>query len=62
MITKMKKFTFLVFYKDYEEFLLNIRELGVVHIAEKMQGTPDNAELQENIKLSSRISATHKLL
>ena len=62
MITKMKKFTFLVYYKDYEMFLQNIRDLGVVHVAEKMQGTPDNADLQESIKLSTRITATQKFL
>ena len=62
MITKMKKFTFLVYYKDYETFLQNIRDLGVVHVAEKMQGTPDNADLQESIKLSTRITTTQKFL
>ena len=62
MITKMKKYTFLVFYKDYEIFLHNIRELGVIHVAEKMQGIPDNPELQERIRLSSRLSAALKLL
>lgn len=62
MITKMKKFTFLVYYKDYEVFLQDIRDLGVVHVAEKMQGTPDNPDLQESIKLSARISAAHKYL
>lgn len=62
MITKMKKFTFLVYYKDYDKFLQEIRDLGVVHIQEKMQGTPENADLQENIRLSGRIASTLKLL
>lgn len=62
MITKMKKFTFLVYYKEYEEFLQNIRNLGVVHVAEKMQGTAENAELQESMKLSARYASTLKLL
>lgn len=62
MITKMKKLTFLVYHKEYEEFLQNIRNLGVVHVAEKMQGTAESAELQENIKLSGRYAATLKLL
>ena len=35
MITKMKKLTFLVYHKEYEEFLNSLRELGVVHIVEK---------------------------
>lgn len=61
MITKMKKFTFLVYYKDYDLFLQEIRNLGVVHIQEKMEGTPENAGLQESIRLSNRISAVQKM-
>ena len=38
MITKMKKLTFLVYYKEYEAFLNGVRDLGVVHVAEKQQG------------------------
>ena len=37
MITKMKKLTFLVYHKEYEDFLNSLRELGVVHIVEKQQ-------------------------
>ena len=62
MITKMKKLTFLVYHKEYEEFLNSLRELGVVHIVEKQQGAADNTELQENIRLSNRLAATLKLL
>ena len=29
MITKMKKLTFLVYYKEYEAFLNGVRDLGV---------------------------------
>lgn len=42
MITKMKKLTFLVYHKEYEMFLEQIRELGVVHIVEKQQGEMDD--------------------
>ena len=62
MITKMTKLTFLVYHKEYEEFLNSLRELGVVHIVEKQQGAADNTELQENIRLSNRLAATLKLL
>ncbi len=62
MITKMKKLTFLVYHKEYEEFLNGVRELGVVHVAEKQQGVADNAELQDSIRLSSRLQATLKML
>jgi len=58
----MKKLTFLVYHKEYEEFLNSLRELGVVHIVEKQQGAADNTELQENIRLFNRLVATLKLL
>lgn len=62
MITKMKKLTFLVYHKEYEDFLNSLRELGVVHVVEKQQGVAEHTELQENIRLSNRLAATLKLL
>jgi V/A-type H+-transporting ATPase subunit I len=58
MITKMKKLTFLVYHREYEPFLKDIRELGVVHVVEKRQGVADNAELQERIRLMGQLKAT----
>ena len=47
MITQMKKYTFLVFHRDYEPFLKQLRELGVVHIAQKAAGLiEDDEQLQ----------------
>ena len=46
MITKMKKLTFLIYHKDYECFLQNIRDLGVVHVAEKAQGTREHPSVR----------------
>ncbi len=43
MITKMKKLTFLVYHKEYEEFLEKLRDLGVVHIVEKQWGEMDDS-------------------
>lgn len=47
MIEKMTKYTFLVFHGDYEAFLNNIREAGVVHINEKAEGYAENENLQQ---------------
>lgn len=43
MITKMKKLSFLVFHQEYESFLDQIRELGVIHIQTRQAGlmTPE---------------------
>ncbi len=57
MVVKMKKLTFLVYYKEYEAFLDEIRELGVVHVQEKQQGTP-NEKLQQDMQLRSLYSQT----
>ncbi|MFO7575547.1 MAG: hypothetical protein R6W67_10380, partial [Bacteroidales bacterium] len=35
MIAKLKKFTFLVYHKEYNDLLDRLREVGVVHIIEK---------------------------
>ncbi|MCL1851175.1 MAG: V-type ATP synthase subunit I [Bacteroidetes bacterium] len=35
----MKKYDFLIYHKDYQSFLLKLRELGVVHIVQKQFGT-----------------------
>ena len=44
MITKMKKYTFLVFHRDYEPFLTQLRDLGVVDITLKSAGNIENNE------------------
>ncbi|KAA6322505.1 V/A-type H+/Na+-transporting ATPase subunit I [termite gut metagenome] len=62
MISKMKKVTFLVYHKEYETFLNDIRDLGVVHVVERQKGTPESSELQEHIQLSTRLAGAVKLL
>ena len=47
MITQMKKYTFLVFHREYEAFLEQLREVGVVHVTEKATGMAEDAHLQE---------------
>lgn len=62
MIAKMKKLTFLVYHKEYDAFLKSIRDLGVVHVATKAQGSAENTALQESIRLSARYTAAIKML
>ncbi len=53
MIEKMKKLTFLVTSKEYESFLADIRQLGVVHIAEQQKGAT-SSELQHYLDKANR--------
>ncbi|MDR0961948.1 MAG: ATPase V [Mediterranea sp.] len=62
MITKMKKLSFLVYHREYEQFLEQIRELGVVHIVEKQQGEPDESlqdMLQKRALYKNTLSQMH---
>lgn len=62
MISKMKKLTFLVFYKEYEQFLHSVRDLGVVHITLKQSGTTQDDSLEERMNEKSRYAAALKLM
>lgn len=53
MIEKMKKLTFLVTNKEYEGFLENLRELGVVHIQQLQEGA-SSPQLQTALDEQSR--------
>ena len=59
MITQMKKYTFLVFHREYEAFLEQLREAGVVHITEKAAGMADDQHLQE---LLAKAEQTRKII
>ena len=55
MITPMKKFTFLVFHRDYEAFLEDLREAGVVHVNQRAAGLAEDADLQALIARRAEI-------
>ncbi len=55
MITPMKKYTFLVFHHDYDSFLKELRNAGVVHVTQRAAGLADDAELQQLITRRSDI-------
>jgi len=61
MITKMKKLTFLVYAKEYEDFLNRLRNLGVVHVVEHQRGEPDEALARLQQKLNTYEQALAKM-
>ena len=48
MIEPMMKYAFLVYHKDYQRFLSEIRHIGVLHIIEKEQDVP--AEISDQFE------------
>lgn len=53
MIAPMKKYSFLVFHREYEEFLLKLRDMGMVHIIEKEGTLPD--EIREQLQQAEQL-------
>lgn len=61
MIQDMKKLTFLVTNGEYEKFIANIRELGVIHVEELQQGATSD-ELQAGLDMAVRYKEALKAL
>lgn len=61
MIEKMKKLTFLVTDREYNEFIEALRQQGVVHVKQLQQGA-SSAELQRAVDLDTRYANALKIL
>lgn len=48
MIVPMMKYTFLAYHMEYDQFLKDLQELGVLHVVEKVSGEFENDELKES--------------
>lgn len=62
MVAKMKKFTFLTFHRDYEQFLYELRDLGMIHVAEKDRTSVHQDELQQFTASFKRLNEAKKIL
>lgn len=62
MIVPMKKYSFLVYHKEYTDFLNGIRDLGVLHITERESGEIENEELREKYQQVNELSQAIKFL
>ena len=55
MIVKMSKYAFMVFHREYDSFLLNLRDLGVVHI-QPTKSIAGNDKLQSLLATRKQIA------
>ncbi len=63
MVVGMSKYNFLVYYKEYNDFLLKLRDLGLCHVIERQSGiVEDGSNLQNQIALTSRFERVLKEL
>ena len=61
MITQMKKITFLVTNKEYEQFIAGIRRLGVIHI-DPLQSGATSDEFEAGKVLAERYKSAFREL
>ena len=60
MIVPMKKYSFLIYHREYAKFLNDIQDIGVVHVIEKTDEVAD--EIRNKLQLIKRIEHTVKNL
>lgn len=61
MIGKMTKYTFLVFHKEYDDFLKELREQGVLHVKERESGEAmPNSPLRDLLNSKSQLDELKK--
>ena len=62
MIVPMKKYSFLVYHREYLSFLEGIQDLGVLHVIEKESGEIENDELRQMYHTLNEMNAAIKFL
>ena len=62
MVAKMKKFTFLAYYRDYDAFLHDLRDLGLIHVAASDRQVVDNEQLDEFLVKLKQLREAQKIL
>ncbi|MEG1586065.1 MAG: V-type ATPase 116kDa subunit family protein [Bacteroidales bacterium] len=61
MVVAMTKYSFLIYHKEYDAFLTQLRELGMLHVIEKQNGTPEEgSELQTRLQDATRFERNLK--
>lgn len=55
MVVPMEKLSLLIFYKDYRQFLEELREKGVVHVHENKKRSAEDEKLKQKMLIIKRI-------
>jgi V/A-type H+-transporting ATPase subunit I len=49
MIVKMKKYTFVIYHREYQQFLEDIQDIGIIHIVEKKDLSAESVRMRINL-------------
>ena len=62
MVKKMRKFSFLIYHNDYDIFLQDLRDLGLIHVAQQEKEVEYNDELEGYISQLKKLQESRKIL
>jgi V/A-type H+-transporting ATPase subunit I len=62
MIVPMKKYSFLIYHKEYAGFLNELRNTGILHVIEKQSGELADEKLREQYYLINQYNSVIKFL
>ena len=62
MIVPMKKYSFLIYHKEYTGFLNELRKTGILHVIEKQSGELADEKLREQYYLINQYNSVIKFL
>jgi V/A-type H+-transporting ATPase subunit I len=62
MIEPMKKYSFLVYHREYTDFLKDLQKTGILHVIEKESGELADEKLREQYHLINQFNTAIKLL
>lgn len=62
MVAQMKKFTFLAYHKEYRQFLDDLRDLGLIHVAETEKSAEESEMLFGYITQAKQLREAQKTL
>ena len=62
MVATMRKFVFLAFHKDYDAFLHELRDLGMIHVVEQGRSELDEEQLDKYLVRAKQLEDAEKTL
>ena len=62
MVKKMRKFSFLIYHNDYDVFLQDLRNLGLIHVAQQKKEVVQSDELEGYLSQLKKLQETKKIL
>lgn len=62
MVATMRKYVFLAYHRDYNHFLHELRDLGMIHVTEQGRTEMDDEQLETHLAQAKQLMEAEKIL